>query len=72
MLEEIAKEKNEKIIEQILIRLATNYRMLDEEEYTKFMNNLTRNLKSVPGISFNRDKMEELRFMTNMGANKAK
>jgi transposase len=72
MLEEKAKEKNEKILEQILIHLATNYRMLKEDEHEKFMNDLTRNLKSSPGISFSRDKMEELRFMTNMGVNKAK
>jgi hypothetical protein len=72
MLEEKAKEKNEKILEQILIQLASNYRMLEEDEYKKFINNLTKNLKSVPGMSFDRNKMEELRLMTNMGINKSR
>ncbi|KON88944.1 hypothetical protein AF332_20570 [Sporosarcina globispora] len=72
LLEEKAKEKNEKILEQIFIRLATNNRMFDEENHKQFMNSLMRNLKKQPGLEFSRDKMEELRMMTHLGANKSK
>ncbi|MGM0776910.1 MAG: hypothetical protein ACQEXE_10460 [Bacillota bacterium] len=72
LLEEKAKEKNEKIMEQILILLATNHRTLAEDDYKKFMSNLTKGLKKQPGLEFKRDKMEELRIMTNFGANKTK
>ncbi|WP_370221990.1 hypothetical protein [Cytobacillus sp.] len=72
LLEERAKEKNEKILEQIFIRLATNQRAMEEEEYKKFLKVLTKKLKSQPGLEFSRDKMEELRMMTHLGANKSR
>lgn len=72
LLEEKAKEKNEKIMEQIFILLATNHRSLGEDDYKKFMNNLTKVLKKQPELEFDRDKMEELRLMTNLGANKSR
>lgn len=72
MLEEKARERTERVLEQLLIHLATNQRALAEDEYKKFMNGLTKNIKAAPGATFNRDKMEELRLMTNLGANKAR
>jgi hypothetical protein len=72
MMEEKAKEKNEKFFEQLLIRLATNNRALSEDEYKKFMNNVTKNLDKKPNETFDREKFEELRLITNMGANKSR
>ncbi|MFE8697983.1 hypothetical protein ACFYKT_16700 [Cytobacillus sp. FJAT-53684] len=71
MLEEKAKEKNEKILEQIMIHLATNNRSLQEEDYKELMNSLTQSLDKKTNETFNREKFEELRLMTNMGANKS-
>ncbi|MDK7664379.1 hypothetical protein [Cytobacillus oceanisediminis] len=72
LLEEKAKEKNEKILEQIFILLATNQRSLAEDDYKKFISGLTKGFKKQSGLEFNRDKMEELRLMTNFGANKTR
>jgi hypothetical protein len=72
LLEEQAKEKNQKILEQILIHLATNNRALEEDEYKRFMNRISKALKQNPNVQFDRDKFEELRLLTDMGANKAR
>jgi hypothetical protein len=67
-----AKEKNREIFEQILIRLATNYRALEESEYTKFIENISKHARSNQTEMFDRDKFEELRFLTNLGANRSR
>lgn len=72
LLEEKAKEKNEKLMEQILIHLATNQRSLEESEFKKFMDGLSKALNRNPNNDFDRDKMEELRMLTEMGANRAR
>lgn len=69
LLEEKNKEKHRALLEQIFIRLATNSRALEEEEYKKFIQSITRNLDLKQENVFDRDKFEELRFMTNQGAN---
>jgi hypothetical protein len=73
ILEDKVLEKNKKILENIMIQLTTNNRSFDEEEYKKFMGQLVK----AAGIEDNSDKfdreaMEKLRFLTNMGANKSK
>ncbi|WP_141432414.1 hypothetical protein [Bacillus sp. 03113] len=68
LLEKKAKEHNDKVLEKVMIQLATNRRSLEEEEFNKFMKQLTSELNL--NQSFSREKMEELRMMTNLGANK--
>jgi hypothetical protein len=72
LLEERAKEKNAKVMEQILIQLATNNRALEEDEYKKFMGQIAKSLKQNPNNEFDRNKMEELRLLTQMGANRTR
>lgn len=73
LLEDKAIEKNKQILENIMIQLTTNNRSFDEEEYKKFMGQLVK----AAGIEdtsdkFDREAMEKLRFLTNMGANKSR
>ena len=72
LLEERAKEKNAKMMEQILIHLATNNRSLEESDYKNFMEKLAKNLNTKPNNQFDRDKFEELRLLTEMGANRTR
>jgi hypothetical protein len=72
LLDEKAKEKNEKLLEQILIHLATNQRSLEEGEFKKFMTKLSKQVNPNQDNAFDRDKMEELRMLTEMGANRAR
>ncbi len=71
-LEDIAKEKKERVLEQILILLATNQRSMDQKEFEKFLKKLTDGVSGQDITTFNRDKMEELRMLTNLGANKSR
>ncbi|NMH68617.1 hypothetical protein HF072_07460 [Bacillus sp. RO3] len=73
ILEDKAIEKNKRILEKIMIRLTTNNRSFDQDQYKEVMNQLIRG----SGIEeenekFNRQAFEKLRFLTNMGANKSK
>jgi hypothetical protein len=72
LLTEKVQEKYLAIFEQILVRLATNNRGLEESEYKKFVESITKQLKTNQTEGFDRDKFEELRFLTNLGANKAR
>jgi hypothetical protein len=72
LLEERAKEKNAKMMEQILIHLATNNRALEESDYKEFMEKLAKNLNTKRNNQFDRDKFEELRLLTEMGANRTR
>lgn len=71
-LEEKAKEKNSQMMEQVLIHLATNQRSLEENEFKKFMDGLAKTLNQNPTNSFDRNKMEELRMMTQLGSNRTR
>lgn len=72
LLEEKAKEKHEKLLEKVLIQLATNQRSLEEGEFKKFMGQISKALNQNQTNAFDRDKMEELRMLTQMGANRAR
>lgn len=73
LLEDKVIEKNKRVLEQIMIRLTTNNRSLDQDQHKEVMNQI---IKSA-GIEnkndqFDRQAFEKLRFLTNMGANKSK
>ncbi|KAB2335087.1 hypothetical protein [Bacillus mesophilum] len=68
LLEEKAKEHQNKLLQQIMIRLATNERYMPDEEYKNFMRNITP--KEQKEERFDREKFEKLRHITNMGANR--
>ncbi|MBU5214959.1 hypothetical protein [Heyndrickxia oleronia] len=71
ILEEKAKEKSARLLEQIMILIATNDRHMEEGEYKKLINNITNQLdKQEETCQFDREKFEQLRFLTNMGANR--
>lgn len=71
ILEEKAKEKNQKILEKLFLHIAANNRSLEEAEFKKFMNSLSKGAdQQQKGDTFDREKFEELRLLTNMGANK--
>ncbi|KYC94363.1 hypothetical protein B4102_3584 [Heyndrickxia sporothermodurans] len=75
ILEEKAKEKSARLLEQIMILIATNGRLMEDDEYKKFINNVTQPIsekekEKEPNNQFDRDKFEQLRFLTNMGANR--
>lgn len=69
LLEEKAKRHNQDLLEKVLVQLATNNRALEEEAQKQFMANITPKENKV-NETFSREKMEELRLMTNMGANR--
>lgn len=70
LLENKAKEKNNKVYEQILILLATNNRSLNEDDHKEFMENITKHIEVKNDDQFDREKFEHLRFLTNSGANR--
>jgi hypothetical protein len=70
LLEEKNKEKHRAVLEQIFIRLATNSRALEESEFKRFIESVTSHSDVNQLDHFDRDKFEELRFMTNQGANR--
>jgi hypothetical protein len=72
LLEIKAKQKNEVLLEKVLLQLATNNRSLPEDESKKYINNLTKQAGNHSSDTFDREKFEQLRMMTNMGANRTK
>ena len=73
ILEDKAIEKNKKILERVMIQLATNNRSFGEDEYKKFMGQLVKGSGQEDNSNkFDRAAMEKLRFLTNMGANRSK
>ncbi|MEH7223851.1 hypothetical protein V7112_08520 [Bacillus sp. JJ1566] len=70
ILEDKAKEKTFQLLEQIMIRLATNSRYMPDEEYQKFMNQVIPKDATPAEKQFSREKFEELRMLTNMGVNR--
>lgn len=72
LLEDKVKEKAAKLIEQIMVRLATNSRYMPEDEYKKFMDQVIPKNNNTVDSQFSREKFEELRLLTNMGVNKSR
>jgi hypothetical protein len=71
ILEDKAKEKNSRMLEQVMILLATNGRHMEDKEYKEFINNLTKGSGlNEQSDQFDREKFEHLRMLTNMGANR--
>jgi hypothetical protein len=59
-------------LEQIHMLIATNNRGMEDKEFTSLIETLKKDIgfDLKPNTEFDRDKFEELRFLTNMGANK--
>jgi len=71
MLEEKMKEKHKELFEKVIIQLATNSRSLEDEEFKKFIEKITKILEvQEKNNQFDREKFEHLRLLTNMGANR--
>ncbi|THE09950.1 hypothetical protein E1I69_20500 [Bacillus timonensis] len=70
ILEDKAKEKNTGLLEQIMVRLATNSRYMPDDEYQKLMNQVFPKDAIPTENQFSREKFEELRMLTNMGVNR--
>lgn len=70
LLEEKAKQRTKDYLQQIMLHLATNNRFMEESEYKQFIDGLTIGLGEPVSQEFNREKFEELRMLTNMGANR--
>jgi len=70
LLEAKAKEKNNRVYEQILIHLATNNRALNDDDQKEFMRRVTEHISVKQNDQFDREKFEQLRFLTNSGANR--
>jgi hypothetical protein len=51
---------------------ASNQRLMEEEAYSGFVKALKQNAQIKEEDTFNREKMEELRMLTNLGANRAR
>jgi hypothetical protein len=52
--------------------LATNNRGMEDADYKSYVSGLNKSLGIKADQKFDRDKFEELRALTNMGANKAR
>lgn len=70
LLEEKAKQRTQEYLQQLMLHLATNNRAMEESEYKKFMNEITKGISEPIDQEFSRDKFEQLRMLTNMGANR--
>lgn len=73
----VVKKRKEKLLDyfmQLQLAIASNNRVLEEDDYTNFVRNLTKNLenedKTEQSNKLDRHGLEALRLMTNMGANK--
>lgn len=73
ILEEHAQEKLTKILQELMLRIAANNRAMADDEYKSLVNGLTQaaNIQN-KNQEFSRDKMEELRAMTNLGINRTR
>lgn len=59
----------QKMLEQLNILIASNNRAMEDKVFAKLTNELANRKKR---NEFDRQKFEELRALTNMGANRAK
>jgi hypothetical protein len=66
------KTKAEDQLKQLMLLQASNQRVMEEEAYSGFVKGLKQNADIREEEKFNRDKFEELRMLTNLGANKAR
>jgi hypothetical protein len=71
-LDQRTKQKNARLLEQVMLRIATNNRTMENDEYKKFVNQLTNQAGIKPNDGFDREKFEHLRMMTNRGINRTK
>jgi uncharacterized NAD-dependent epimerase/dehydratase family protein len=65
MLERKARIDAMKRIEDLRFNIATNNRSLDEAEFKKYMNELTKRTGIKVAEKFDREKFEQLRAMTH-------
>lgn len=71
LIEEKIKMKHRELYENFMILLATNNRSLEDNEFKKFMEDLSKPLmQQKQNSEFDREKFEQLRLLTNMGANR--
>lgn len=71
----IAKMSKKKAVEQLkqlMLLQASNQRFMEEEAYSGFVKGLKQNAEIKETDTFDRDKFEELRMLTNLGANRAR
>jgi hypothetical protein len=66
------KTKAEEQLKQLMLLQASNQRVMEEEAYSGFVKGLKQNAEIKESDKFDRDKFEELRMLTNLGANKAR
>jgi hypothetical protein len=52
--------------------IATNNRAIEEADYKSYISGLNKSLGIKAEQKFDRDKFEELRALTSMGANRAR
>lgn len=75
-LPKIIEAKHKQVVgnrlNNIMMLTATNGRSIEESDYKAYINGLNKSLGVKAEEKFNRDKFEELRAMTNMGANLAR
>jgi hypothetical protein len=71
-LNQKAKQKNSQLLEQVMLLIATNNRVMEESDYKKFIKQLTNQAGIKPDDDFDRAKFEHLRMMTNRGINRTK
>lgn len=72
LLQDKAREKSEKLLEQIMMLLATNSRSLEQKEFEEYIKKIIPEEVKQKLETFDRDKFEELRMLTNMGANRSR
>lgn len=65
------KEKSSDNITKLQLLIASNNRTIEDEAFKDLIRNLTKNLEDKSRQDkLDRNALEALRFMTNMGANK--
>jgi hypothetical protein len=74
LIEKKRKQQLANYFMELQLLIASNNRVLDEDNYENFVRNLTKNLENEEDKAkqnkLDRHGLEALRLMTNMGANK--
>ena len=70
----VRKRKNDAMqrLTDLRVLIASNNRMIEDAEYKTLVNEFTKAVGIKPRNTFDRNKFEQLRALTMMGANKAK
>lgn len=67
----LQKEKKSDYLMNLQLAIASNNRSLENDPFNNLVRNLTKNLEEKNDADkLDRNALEALRFMTNMGANK--